>query len=217
MIEGILCLPSYVLLQLKNIYYTTSRVRNIGYNVTLSSQYASRKFWLDPIDYFYAKMSEIQEILDFVVTIRKKEMSERLISILYSQLVTALEVCLCEKFKQGLQSEKGFNNFVKEYPWHQKYTPNQLYQNIKNIVESEVEHINFQNLYECGKVYNIAFNVNILSFKEEIKNDISRILRYRHALVHQDEIWEKGRFIKIDAKLLKSDIKTSSEFIEIVT
>lgn len=191
---------------------------------TITEEYASRKFWLDPYDYFSIKINEIKELLDFAVSISdiNSRISERLISILYSQLVTALEVFLYEKFKQGIQSEKALDNFIKNYHWSQKYTIDQIYGNIKingikGLVDDEINKISFQNFEVCGVIYKAAFDIDILNFPDDIKRNITRVLRYRHALVHEDEIWDKGSFIKVDSKLLKADIDIVKEYIRLIS
>ena len=184
----------------------------------ITNQYASRKYWLNPIEYFYSKIEDIKEVLEFSKLIARsnQKISELLIPMLYSQLVTAIEVFLNEKFKQGLQSEEIFDNFVVNYKWNQKYTPNQLHKNIHQIVKDEIERFNFQNFYECGYLYKIAFNIDVFSFPKDLKRNINRILRYRHGLVHQDEIWEKNRFVRIDYQILKSDIEHASNFVKLL-
>lgn len=184
----------------------------------ITDHYISRKFWLNPIDYFYTKIEDIKEVLEFSKSIdsSNQKISELLIPMLYSQLVTALEVFLSEKFKQGLQSEELFDNFVSNYKWRQKYTPDQLHKNIHQIVKDELERLNFQNFYECGYLYKIAFNIDVFSFPEDLKRDINRILRYRHGLVHQDEIWENNRFVRIDYQILKTDIEHASNFVKLL-
>ena len=168
------------------------------------------------MDYFDSKIGEISEILSHLAALPDKRLSDKIVGILYSQLVTALEVCLREKFRQGLQSESGFRNFVRNYPWPKKYTPGQLFENIERVVDDEINHINFQNFHECGRVYQTAFAIDFFKLPERLKKDISRILRYRHALIHQDEIWEEGRFVRISPKLLRFDIAVSRKFIQAI-
>jgi hypothetical protein len=112
-----------------------------------------------------------------------------------------------------MESTKAFDNFIKKHKWKMKYTPNEVYGNIKQLVNSEINKINFQNFNEIGKIYNDAFEVDIFGFQESLKQEINRILRYRHSLIHQDEIWEKGRFVKIDMSQLQSDIETTNDFV----
>lgn len=185
---------------------------------SITDEYASRKFWLDPIDYFHSKIDDIQEILNFANSIKSQNqtISERIVVMLYSQLVTSIEVYLSEKFKQGLQSKKGFENFIKKYSWPKKYTPSELYGNMEDVVKNEIESINFQNFYVSGKVFKIAFDVDILNFPEDIKKNIAKILRFRHALVHQDEIWENGSFVKISSEQILADIEVSVKFIQLI-
>jgi hypothetical protein len=185
---------------------------------TITDEYASRKFWLDPIDYFGTKMDEIEELLKFAdsITNTNNRISERLISVLYSQLVTALEVFLYEKFKQGMQCEKAFDNFVKDYHWAQKYTPNEIHHSIEEIVNKEIDKLSFQNFEICGIAYRVAFGIDILTFPADIKKNITRVLRYRHALVHEDEVWDNESFIKISSKLLHADIGIVKEYVNLI-
>ena len=112
-----------------------------------------------------------------------------------------------------MESPKAFDNFVRRHLWKTKYYPHEIYGNIKQIVNAEANKINFQSFSETGRVYEVAFGVDIFSFPKSLKRGINRILRYRHSLIHQDEIWEDGRFIKIDLPQLQSDIATTKEFV----
>ena len=190
------------------------RCKYTGENIT--EEYASKRFWMLPFEYFYSKMKQIENITDFAQKSLKGRVAIRqeLASILYSQLVTALEVCLREQFKIGMESPKAFNNFVKKHVWDSKYYPNEIHNNIKQLVDKEVEKINFQNFAELGDVYKAAFDVDIFSFTEPLKREMNRILRYRHFLVHQDEIWERGHLVKIDLPQLQQDMKLVEDFID---
>jgi len=181
----------------------------------ITDEYASKKFWMPPIDYFDSKMDEIDALIKFAQKSLRTDDSlrKKLASILYSQLVTAFEVYLREKFRQGIESPKAFDNFIKKHLWKRKYYPHEIYGNVKQIVNAEVDRINFQNFTEIGRVYRDAFGINIFDFSVVLKGEINRILRYRHSLIHHDEIWEKGRFIKIDLPRLQLDIKTTKEFV----
>jgi hypothetical protein len=55
--------------------------------------------------------------------------------------------------------------------------------------------------------------VDIFGFPEALKREINRILRHRHCLVHQDEIWEDGQFIRTDFPKLESDIATTKDIV----
>lgn len=181
----------------------------------ITDEYASKKFWMSPIDYFHSKLDEIEIIIKFAQNTLKSDDNLRQIvaSVLYSQLVTALEVYLREKFQQGMESNKAFNNFIKKHLWKRKYYPHEIYGNIKQLVNAEVSKLNFQSFGEIGRVYEDAFGVKIFGFPKSLKREISRILRYRHSLIHQDEIWEKGRFVKIDLPQLQSDVETAKDFV----
>jgi hypothetical protein len=190
------------------------RCKYTGENIT--EEYASKRFWMLPFEYFYSKIKQIENITNFAQKSLKGKVAIRqeLMSILYSQLVTALEVCLREQFKIGMESPKAFNNFVKKHVWDSKYYPNEIHDSIKQLVDKEIEKINFQNFAELGSVYNAAFDVDIFSFPERLKREINRILQYRHSLIHQDEIWEKGHLVKIDLPQLQQDMKVVEDFID---
>ena len=181
----------------------------------ITEEYGSNRFWLLPFDYFFSKITQVENIVNFAQRTlnRETKLRQELASVLYSQLVTAIEVCLREQFKIGMESPKGFDNFVKGHVWDTKYYPNELNGNMKNIVNQEIEKINFQNFSQVGNAYKEAFKVDIFSFPEQLKCDINRILRFRHSLVHQDEIWEKGHLIKIDLPQIQQDMKIAQEFI----
>lgn len=180
----------------------------------ITDEYASKKFWMLPFDYFHSKSDEIEAIIKFAQDTlgSDNKLRQKLACVLYSQLVTALEVYLREKFRQGMESPKAFENFVKRHFWERKYYPHEIYGNMKQIVNAEANKINFQSFSEVGKVYEAAFGVDIFRFPKSLKHEINRILRFRHSLVHQDEIWEDGQFIKIDLPQLQSDIATTKDF-----
>ena len=182
---------------------------------SITDEYASKKFWMSPIDYFHSKLDEVAAILEFAQNTLKsdKNLRQKFACVLYSQLVTALEVYLREKFRQGMESPEAFKSFVKRHLWDKKYYPHEIYGNIKQIVNAEADKINFQSFSEVGRVYEAAFGANIFGFPKSLKREVNRILRYRHSLIHQDEIWEDGRFIKIDLPQLQSDITTTKEFV----
>lgn len=181
----------------------------------ITDEYASKKFWMLPFDYFHSKLDEIESVIKFAQNSLKSDdnLRQKLVSVLYSQLVTALEVYLREKFSQGMESSKAFDNFVRGYLWKRKFYPQEIYGNIKQIVNAEVDKVNFQSFSETGRVYETAFRVDIFGFPESLKREINRILRYRHSLIHQDEIWEDGRFIKIDLPQLQKDIAATKDFV----
>lgn len=165
----------------------------------IKDEYASKKFWMSPIDYFFSKMDEIEAIITFSRNTLKSDdnLRQKTAGVLYSQLVTALEVYLREKFRQGMESSKAFENFVKRYLWKAKYYPHEIYGNIKQLVNAESNKINFQSFTEAGRVYEAAFGVDIFSFPKPLKREINRILRYRHSLVHQDEIGKMGSLYEL--------------------
>lgn len=182
----------------------------------ITDDYASKKFWMPPIEYFYSKMEDIEAITRHSLISLKSNDSlrrQKFANVLYSQLVTALEVYLKEKFRQGMESPKAFNSFVSEHFWKTRYYPNEIYGNIKQIVNMEVNKINFLDFAETGRVYEAAFGVDIFGFPSSLKREVNKILRYRHSLIHQDEIWDKGRFIKIDFPQLLSDIAITKDFV----
>ena len=181
----------------------------------VTEEYASKRFWMLPFEYFFSKIEQIEKIINFALELlkRKPEIKQELTSILYSQLITALEVCLREQFKIGMESPKGFDNFIKKHSWDTKFYPNEIHGNIKELVNKEIEKINFQNFTQTGNAYKAAFDVDIFSFPESLKCEINRILRYRHFLIHQDEIWEEGHLIKIDISRLQKDMEITKEFI----
>lgn len=180
----------------------------------ITDEFASKKFWMLPYDYFESKLDGIEAVVEFAQnTIRSDDNLRKLLAgILYSQLVTALEIYLREKFCLGMESSEAFGNFVKRHLWKTKYYPNEVYGNIKQIVNAETKKTNFQSFSEVGRIYK-ALGVDIFSFPRSLKREINRVLRYRHSLVHQDEIWEDGRFIKIDLPQLRSDTKITKEFV----
>lgn len=181
----------------------------------ITDEYASKKFWMSPIDYFISKLDEVAAIVEFAHNSLKSDnnLRQKLACVLYSQLVTALEVYLREKFRQGMESPEAFESFVKRHLWGKKYYPSEIYGNIKQIVNAEADKMNFQSFSEVGMAYEAAFNVDIFGFPKSLKREINRILRYRHSLIHQDEIWEDGRFIKIDLPQLQSDIIATKKFV----
>lgn len=181
----------------------------------ITDEWASKKFWTLPFDYFHSKLDKIEAVIKFAQNTLESDddLRRTLASVLYSQLVTALEIYLKEKFYQGMESPKAFDNFVKRHPWKTKYYPNEVYENIKQLVNAEVNRVNFQSFGEVGGVYRSAFGVDIFGFPKSLKRKINRILRYRHCLVHQDEILEDGRFIRIDFPRLQLDIATTKEFV----
>lgn len=140
------------------------RCKYTGENIT--EEYASKRFWMLPFEYFHSKTKQIENIANFVQKSLKGKAAIRqeLTSILYSQLVTALEVSLREQFKIGMESSKAFNNFVKKHTWDSKYYPNEIHDGIKQLVDKEIEKINFQNFAELGSVYDAAFDVDIFLF-----------------------------------------------------
>jgi len=75
------------------------------------------------------------------------------------------------------------------------------------------EKINFQNFSQVGNVYKAAFDVDIFSFPETLKREINRVLRYRHCLIHQGEIWENHHLIRIDLPQLQQDITVTKDFV----
>jgi hypothetical protein len=168
-----------------------------------------------PFEYFYSKNKQIENIIRFAQKSLKKknEIRQELTSILYSQLVTALEVSLREQFKIAMDSPKAFNNFVKRHVWDSKFYPNEIHDNIKELVSKEIEKINFQNFIQIGNAYKAAFDVDIFSFPEPLKKEINRILRYRHFLVHQDEIWENGHLVRIGLQRLQQDMEIIKNFV----
>lgn len=181
----------------------------------ITAEWASKKFWTLPFDYFHSKLDGIEAIIKFAQNTLGSDDNLRptLASVLYSQLVTALEIYLREKFHQGMESPKAFDNFVRSHLWKAKYYPNEVYENIKQLVDAEVGKINFQSFREVGGVYRSAFGVNIFGFPKSLKRDINRVLRYRHCLVHQDEILEDGQFIRMDFLRLQTDIATTKDFV----
>jgi len=181
----------------------------------ITEEYASKKFWMLPADYFSSKLSEIQDIIKFAQKSLKSDdkLRQKFASVLYSQLVTALEVYLREEFLIGMESPKAFDDFVKRHLWTTKYYPNEIHADIKSLVDAEIRKISFQSFGEVGRVYRAAFSVHIFGFPEPLKCEINRILRYRHSLVHQDEIWEDGHFVKIDLPQIRSDIATTKDFV----
>ena len=181
----------------------------------ITDEWASKRFWTLPFDYFHSKLDDIKAIIKFARNTLESDnkLRQTLVSVLYSQLVTVLEIYLREKFHQGMESPKAFDNFVKRHLWKAKYYPNEVYENIKQLVNAEVNKINFQSFSEVGCVYRSAFRVDIFGFPESLKREINKILRYRHCLVHQDEIWEDGRFIRIDFPRLQLDIATTKDFV----
>jgi hypothetical protein len=182
----------------------------------ITEEYASKRFWMLPFEYFYSKNRQIENIINFAQQALKgkHEIRQELTSILYSQLVTALEVCLREQFKIGMESLKAFDNFVKGHVWDSKFYPGEIHGNIKQLVSNEIEKINFQNFAQVGNAYKSAFGVDVFSFPETLKREINRILRYRHFLIHQDEIWENGHFIRIDLPRLQQDMKITGDFVD---
>lgn len=181
----------------------------------ITDEYASKRFWMLPFECFQTKISQIMTIIDFARQSLKvkHELRQELTSILYSQLVTALEVYLREEFKVGMENPKGFANFVKRHVWDTKYYPSEIHGNIKQLVSKESEKINFQNFSQVGNVYKAAFDVDIFSFPETLKREINRILRYRHCLIHQGEIWENHHLIRIDLPQLQQDITVTKDFV----
>jgi hypothetical protein len=182
----------------------------------ITEEYASRRFWMLPFEYFYSKNRQIEDIINFAQQSLKGklEIRQELTSILYSQLITALEVCLREQFRIGMDSPKAFDNFVKRHVWDSKFYPNEIHDNMKQLVNKEIEKINFQNFVQLGNAYKAAFNVDIFSFPEPLKNEINRILRYRHFLIHQDEIWENSHLIRIDLPRLQQDKRITEDFVD---
>ena len=181
----------------------------------ITEEYASKRFWMLPFEYFYSKNEQIEKIINFALQSLKKkpEIRQELTSILYSQLITALEVCLREQFKIGMESPKAFDNFIKKHIWDSKFYPNEIHGNIKELVNKEIEKTNFQNFVQIGNAYKAAFDVDIFSFPELLKCEINRILRYRHFLIHQDEIWEEGHLIRIDLPRLQKDMEITKDFV----
>lgn len=181
----------------------------------ITDEYASKKFWRLPLDCFELKIGEIKEIMDFSQNAMRtnNRLRQKLAGILYSQLATALEVYLKEQFHLGMESPKAFDNFINGYHWRSKYYPSEIHGKIKDIVTVETDRMNFQNFDQAGIAYNVAFRVNILGFPRVLKREITRILRYRHSLVHNDEVWENGKFVKIDFPQIRKDIATARGFI----
>jgi len=181
----------------------------------ITDNYASKKFWMPPIEYFQSKLEDIEAITSHSLKALKssKSLRQKFANVLYSQLVTALEVYLREKFRQGMESPKAFSSFVSKHLWKAKYYPNEIYGNVKQLVNMETDKINFQDFTEAGRAYETAFGVGIFSFPNSLKREVNRILRYRHSLIHQDEIWDKEHFIKIDFPQLQSDIAITKDFV----
>jgi len=181
----------------------------------ITDEYASKKYWMLPFDCFDSKLHEVEAIIEFAQKALRTDnnLRQKLAGVLYSQLATALEVYLREQLRIGMESPKAFDNFVKSYFWKAKYYPHEIYGNIRQIVNAEAEKINFQNFSEAGKAYEVAFGINVFSFPRLLKREINRILRYRHSLIHKDEIWEDGRFIKVDFPQLEIDIKRTKDFV----
>jgi hypothetical protein len=184
-------------------------------DLPVTDEFASKRFWMLPYEYFETRMSEIEDMINFASQSLKTqhEIRQELTNILYAQLVTILEVYLREKFKVGMINPDGFDNFVKRHIWENKYYPSEVHGNIKRLVSEESEKVNFQNFVQVGNVYKEAFNIDIFSFSKTLKGAVNRILRYRHCIVHQGEIWENHRLIRIDLPQLQQDIIFLKEFV----
>ena len=55
---------------------------------------------------------------------------------------------------------------------------------------------------------------DIFSFSEKLKREVNRVLRYRHCLIHQGEIWENHKLIKIDMPQLIYAIAIMYNFVD---
>lgn len=63
---------------------------------SITDEYASKKFWMQPFDYFDSKLGEIEAIVKFAQDTLGSDdnLRQKLAGVLYSHLVTALEVYL---------------------------------------------------------------------------------------------------------------------------
>jgi hypothetical protein len=182
----------------------------------ITDEYASKKFWMLPLEAFRTRLSELDMIINFMNQSlkTKPKIEQELVNVLYSQLVTALEVYLREKFKVGMINPKGFASFVRHHVWDTKYYPSELHDNMQELVAREIEKINFQNFAQIGNAYKAAFDIDIFSFPEKLKREVNRILRYRHCLTHQGEIWENHHLVRIDLSQLQQDISLLKTFVD---
>lgn len=180
----------------------------------VTEEFASRKFWMLPFEAFGDRMYEMERIIGFIKDEHAEdEIKGELISVIYAQLVTTFEVYFREKFKVGIINPKGFKDFVANYQWDKKYFPNELYGNMEQLVIEEMEKINFQNFSQVGNIFKGAFGVDIFAFPDVIKSEINRILRYRHSLIHQGEIWDNHHLIRLTISQLESDMQSLKSFI----
>ena len=145
---------------------------------------------------FKNSLTEIKYIQN--ISFLAGETNTTLNKMLYSQLITCLEVYLSSALASNVFSKKEYyNRFVESYAPFQKSTIQiskvlETYSNMESIIKNELSSIVYHNIPKVSKIYNGVFGISFPPI-----DDICKIISTRHDLVHRNGMDKAGNKIEI--------------------
>ena len=166
-------------------------------------------------EYFESFKNSLKEIKDIQsISVLADETNTTLNKMLYSQLVTCLEVYLSSALVSNLFSKKEFYiRFVESYLPFQKTTIQlskvfETYSNMDSIIKKELGSIIFHNIPKVSCIYKGVFGITFPSIP-----DICKIISTRHDLVHRNGMDKDGNKIDISKTQLDEAFDTINSFV----